>query len=140
MSRPQPDCPLIGTWSLLGWEDLVDDPTAPAPAWTGVHGQIIYTREGTMSMQMSAREREGFVGVAVYGGTPAEKARAFNECHAYSGTFTFESERVIHHVDQSNAPNYIGTDQVRFVTVDASTLVLTNPNRTRALTWQRVTA
>lgn len=137
MSRPQPDCPLIGTWSLLGWNDLVDQPSSPAPAWNGVRGQLIYTADGTMSMQMSEREREPFA--AAYGGSHPEKARAFNECHAYSGTFTHREERVIHHVVQSNAPNYIGTDQVRFVDVEASVLVLTNETRTRALTWERVT-
>ena len=135
--RPQPDCPLLGTWSLVGWHDLVDEPASPAPAWTGVKGQIIYTADGTMSMQMSERNRERS---AADGPTPAEKARAFNECHAYSGTFTHREALVIHHVQQSNAPNYIGTDQVRFVDVDASTLVLTNESRTRALTWERVPA
>ncbi|WP_162941621.1 lipocalin-like domain-containing protein [Desertimonas flava] len=136
-SRPQPDCPLIGTWSLVGWRDLVDEPTSPAPAWHGVTGQIIYTADGTMSMQMSERDRDRFAGTEP---TLTEKARAFNECHAYSGTFTHRDARVIHHVRQSNAPNYIGTDQIRFVDVDASTLVLTNESRTRALTWERVTA
>lgn len=139
MSLPDPDCPLIGTWTLLGWQDLVDDDSlAPAPEWERVRGQLIYTPEGAMTMQMSKADREHFVPDPAHdGGTSEEKARAFNECHAYSGSFTFESHRVIHHIEQSNAPNYVGTDQVRLVSIDGETLVLTNANGTRALAWQR---
>jgi hypothetical protein len=140
MSRPDPTCPLIGTWKLLGWRSLVDgdDPTTAPPDWERVQGQIIYTTDGTMSMLLSNVDRARFDDDAVYGGTPEEKERAFDDFRAYCGTFTYEGDRVVHHVKQSVLPNNVGSDQVRLVTLDGPTLVLTNVHRTRAVTWQRV--
>jgi hypothetical protein len=64
--------------------------------------------------------------------------RAFDDFRAYCGTFRYEGDQVVHVVEQSIFPNHIGTDQVRLVTLDGSKLVLTNVQKTLALTWLRV--
>jgi hypothetical protein len=45
---------------------------------------------------------------------------------AYSGSYTAESERVIHHVDMSWNEAWSGADQVRCFTVDEHTLTCTS--------------
>lgn len=139
MSRPDPDCPLIGTWNLRKWDVLVDGPdphTAP-PDWSEVQGQIIYTPEGTMAMQMSNVHRDQFDVVGPYGGNDAEKIRAYDDYRCYCGTFRYEGEQVVHIVEQSIFPNHIATDQVRLVSIDGNFLTLTNVHKTLALTWER---
>lgn len=140
MSRPDPDCPLIGTWKLQGWEMLIDgdDPTTAPPDWENVQGQIMYAPDGQMSMHMSNADREPFVDVPVWGGTPAEISKAFDDYRAYAGTFRWEGERVTHIIEQSIFPNIIGSDQVRLMRIEGSNLILGNVAQTLELTWKRV--
>ena len=65
---------------------------------------------------------------------------------AYSGTYTVESDRLVHHVDLSWNEAWSGTDQVRFCKVDEQTLTYTstpakNPFDGREIvhevTWER---
>ena len=45
---------------------------------------------------------------------------------AYTGTYTVEADKVIHHVDISWNQVWNGTDQVRFYKVTGNTLILTS--------------
>ena len=55
-----------------------------------------------------------------------EKIALFETMFAYSGTYTVESDRVVHHVDLSWNEAWSGTDQVRFCKVDEQTLAYTS--------------
>lgn len=141
MTESAGDCPLVGTWKLSGWEVLVkDDPTTSPPQWERVKGQIMYTPEGTMSMLMSNADREPFADPAYYVGTTEEKLQAYEDFRSYAGTYRWDGDRVIHFVEQSNYPNIIGVDQVRLVTLEGTTLILTNENKSIAMRWERVRA
>ena len=50
----------------------------------------------------------------------------FDTMFAYSGTYTVESDRIVHHVDLSWNEAWSGTDQVRFCRVDEQTLTYTS--------------
>lgn len=141
MNETGADCPLVGTWKLRGWDVLMqDDPTTSPPEWNRVKGQIMYGAEGTMSMLMSNADREPFADPAYYEGTTEEKLQAFEDFRSYAGTYRWEGDRVIHFVEQSNYPNIIGVDQVRLVTLEGDTLILTNENKSVAMRWERVGA
>ena len=55
-----------------------------------------------------------------------EKVELFDTMFAYSGGYTVESDRIIHHVDLSWNEAWCGTDQVRFCVVDGDTLTYTS--------------
>ena len=55
-----------------------------------------------------------------------EKIALFDTMFAYSGAYTVESDRVVHHVDLSWNAAWSGTDQVRFCRVDEQTLTYTS--------------
>jgi hypothetical protein len=55
-----------------------------------------------------------------------EKIALFDTMFAYSGAYTVESDRVVHHVDLSWNEAWSGTDQVRFCRVDEQTLTYTS--------------
>ena len=48
----------------------------------------------------------------------------FDTMFAYSGSYTVETDRIVHHVDISWNEAWSGTDQVRFCTVNGDTLTL----------------
>ncbi len=140
MSAAGEHCPLVGTWRLVAWSSPLDGdtPTAGFPEWERAQGQLIYTEQGTMSVQTSTPERSRFGDEAVYGGTPEEKATAYDDFRACCGTYDFTGERVVHHVDQSVVPDDIGSDQTLLVRLDDSILVLTDEPRSRSATWERI--
>jgi hypothetical protein len=55
-----------------------------------------------------------------------EKIALFDTMFAYSGSYTVEPDRVVHHVDMSWNEAWSGTEQVRFCTVDEHTLTYTS--------------
>lgn len=56
----------------------------------------------------------------------AEKIALFDTMFAYSGSYTVEADRVVHHIDMSWNETWSGTEQVRFYTVNKHTLIYTS--------------
>jgi Lipocalin-like domain len=52
-----------------------------------------------------------------------EKIALYDTMFAYSGSYTVESDQVIHHVDMSWNEAWSGTEQVRYCTVDDHSLI-----------------
>jgi Lipocalin-like domain len=64
---------------------------------------------------------------------------------AYAGRYTFHGDRVINHVEPSLFPNWVGSDQERWVepagdrlTLSASPLLLAGKQQVPRLVWERV--
>ena len=55
-----------------------------------------------------------------------EKIALFDTMFAYSGTYTVEPDRVIHHLDMSWNEAWSGTEQVRFCKIEGNNLTLTS--------------
>jgi len=75
--------------------------------------------------------------------TDDEKLSAVRSYGSYSGRYEWGGDRVLHHVDASIYPNWVGATLVRLVTFDGADLVLragdTGPDRppTPVLRWRR---
>jgi CubicO group peptidase (beta-lactamase class C family) len=74
-----------------------------------------------------------------------ERAQAFSTLVAYAGTYTFTGDKVIHHVEIDALQNRVGSDQVRFVTLQGNRLILKTPPISRGggqqileLVWERL--
>jgi Lipocalin-like domain len=110
-------------------------------------GYVLYTADGRFSIGISRRDRAGFAAGDVLGGTTEEKARAVEGFVAYAGRYTFHGDRVIHHVELSLFPNWVGSDQERWIelaggrlTLSASPLLLAGKQQVPSLVWERVDA
>jgi hypothetical protein len=64
---------------------------------------------------------------------------------AYAGQYTFNGDRVVHHVELSLFPDWVGTDQHRFpelseheLTLSVRPLLLGGKQQVPRLIWQRV--
>jgi hypothetical protein len=130
---------LVGTWRLLSQISQRADGTTYYPRGIGASGILMYDPYGNMSVQLMR------VGYEV--GQFEDFKTAMETYLAYFGTYRVDRKNhlVIHKVEGSSYPGYVGTDQVRRYAFNADRLTLTAEGKggdgeaeTRILMWQRV--
>jgi Lipocalin-like domain len=138
---------LVGGWRLRSWVSIADDGAEARPMGEAPDGVLAYTADNMVVGIMSPADRPRFVTDDVTGGTAEEQAAAFATFIAYGGRYEIDGDTVIHTVESSLFPNWIGTQQRRRFTLsdDGRTLTLTSPplvlggtRRVQRLTWSRV--
>lgn len=142
---------LIGTWELVGWTASVGD-REHRPFRGDVVGRLTYTDDGRMWATLMRRERSPISSATLAEATEHERAAAAAGYISYAGTFTDRGDTVVHHVELSLLPNWVGDDQVRLVAWipngdGGDDLELSTPPKTgrggedivNRLRWRRVT-
>jgi hypothetical protein len=138
--------PLIGTWRLASWENRsVVDGRISYPLGKDAVGCIMYNPDGYMSVTIMRPEREMFAAGDLLSGSPEEKAQAAGTYVSYCGRYEYRGDMVVHHVEFSLFPNWVGVDQERLVELRENQLILsTRPillsgkQQTAHLIWERV--
>ena len=147
MSDAVPRHPLVGGWRLRTWVAIADDGSETRPLGDVPDGLLTYSADGTMIGIMGPSGRPRFQADDVTGGSDAERAAAFATFIAYGGRYELTAETVIHDVETSLFPNWIGTRQVRRWELDPTgrQLTLTSPPlslggavRVQRLVWERL--
>jgi hypothetical protein len=138
----------VGAWRLVSAEfhaetgERVESPYGNSP-----QGILMYDAIGTMSVQLTRKDRKPFVIADRMKGTTAEIAAAFESYQAYWGRYTIdERERVVtHHVTQALLPNWAGTEQRRHYKFQDFKLHLRTPpltiggrRVTGVLIWEKI--
>jgi Lipocalin-like domain len=108
---------MVGTWRLVAvhsWtgkdkKEMNREAYGPHPG-----GLITYTADGRMSVIETYDERKP-LSADREAAPMEERAQAFSTMVAYAGSYTFQGDRVIHHVEVSASPGP-ARDQVRYVT------------------------
>jgi Lipocalin-like domain len=138
--------PLIGTWRLISWENrsLVDGQVS-YPLGKDAVGYIMYNQDGYMFVAIMGPNRLKFAAADLLSGTTEEEAQAEETYVSYCGRYEFKGDTVIHHVELSLFPNWVGVDQERLVEVRGNRLTLsTHPillggiQQSAHLIWERV--
>lgn len=138
---------LAGTWELVSWTATADDGVTTFPFGKDARGQLIYGRDGRMSLQLMRSDRAGYSDMAA--GTDAELAAAMRGYFGCFGTYVVnvEEQLVTHTLEGATNPGWVGKDQVRFWELEGDRLILrtapmaTNVTSARSrheLTWRRV--
>jgi hypothetical protein len=137
---------LVGAWRLvsygaagIGNGDVIE-PFGPQP-----QGLITYTPSGHMSVQIMRPERPDFRQGRLEAGLPEELAAAAIGYMAYGGTYEVpKGDLVVHHVELSLFPNWVGTTLTRVAGWDGERLrlmpeptVIWGARRNGVLTWER---
>lgn len=115
---------LIGTWRLVSW-DRIDDSGKRTPALgPNTDGLITYTADGYMFGVLTAPNRKPFAGTDPFGGTAEECQNAMSTALAYCGRYRVDGDFVVHTVEMSMFPNWVGTDQRRIFRFEGDRIVL----------------
>jgi hypothetical protein len=145
MNKVQARDALVGAWRLISWENQAADGQVTYPMGTDAIGYVLYAANGRFSVTISRRDRAGVAAGDLLSGTTQEKARALEGFVAYAGRYSFYGDRIIHHVELSLFPNWVGSDQERWVelagdrlTLSASPLLLAGKQQVPRLVWERV--
>jgi len=137
--------PLIGTWKLISWENRSVDGQISYPFGRDAVGYIMYNQDGYMFVAISCPNREKFAAGDLLRGSIEEKAQAADTYVSYCGQYEFRGDTVVHHVDLSLFPNWVGVEQERLVelrgnrmTLSTHPILLGGVQGTTHLIWERV--
>jgi hypothetical protein len=119
--------PLIGTWRLVSFEVQDEGGRITYPFGRDAVGFITYTGDGHMAVQFGRADRARLAGGDWVGGILTEIAAAAREYFAYCGTYDYRDGEVVHRVELSLMPNWIGGEQTRLVVFDEDNVTLTTP-------------
>ncbi len=114
---------LLGTWTMMSWKkeavatgETVDN-LGPNPV-----GYLTYGPDGRMHVIAVRRDRPLPESIPP---TNTEKLGLFDSLLAYSGTYTVDDKKIIHHVDVSWNQAFTNTDVVRFYSLVDGVLTIT---------------
>jgi hypothetical protein len=137
--------PFVGTWRLVSFELRKADGEVSYPFGQDAVGYIMYSQDGYMSVAFMPANRPRFAVGDIMGGTMEEKAAAAETYVSYCGKYEIQEDKVVHHIEVSFFPNWIGVDQERFYSLDGDRLSLFTPpllvggmEQTGYLVWERV--
>jgi Lipocalin-like domain len=136
---------LVGVWGVVSWTQEYDDGRTIQPMGASPVGRLTYTASGHVSAIITADDRENFAGSAQWHGSEGERAAAYDSCMAYAGTYVVDGTTVVHNVEVSLFPNWVGSKQRRTAMLTANELQLvgrieegTADARTVRLSWTRL--
>lgn len=138
---------IIGTWKLVSWTYKNEQGIDVDYFGKNSTGILMYDPSGYMNVQIMKGEREMFASDSINGGTPGEALGAFNTYLAYFGKYVEEKPgEMVHTVEGSLFPNWLGKKEVRYGRIEGDLLVLSTPPIQAGgtpivfyITWKRMT-
>ena len=105
---------LVGSWRLVDWTVTVGERTRRP--WGGkATGLLTYTSDGRMWAALMATDRPEVPTRTLSAAPPGMRAAAASGFVTYAGSYSLDGEDVIHHVEVSLLPNYVGNDERRHI-------------------------
>ncbi|MFK7693085.1 lipocalin-like domain-containing protein [Paenibacillus sp. HJGM_3] len=136
---------LIGTWRLVSYENKMKSGEKIYPLGEDAIGYLMYAADGHMSVALMGVHRRPFESGVLDGGTTEEKSMAMGTYISYAGMYEVHEDCVLHHIEVSLFPNWIGVTQKRFYEEDEDRLTLISPpivvqeqTVTYRLVWKKV--
>jgi Lipocalin-like domain len=127
---------LLGTWRLVSFEDRQDDSEWIFPYGKNPKGYFIYDETGHVAIQIMRTPPPSKFASGDDAKRTAEEAKAVYDGYvAYFGTYTIDEARhiLIHHLEGSLHPSFIGTDQERPFELSGDRLIIGDQK-----TWRRM--
>jgi hypothetical protein len=136
--------PLVGTWRLVSFEARNADGRVTHPYGPNPQGLLTYTTDGRMAGQLGRADRPRLAVADWLAASDTEIAAAARGYVAYCGTYEFRDNTIVHRVDLSLMPNWIGGELVRSVVLNGDTLTISTPypvggqQQAATLVWRRI--
>jgi hypothetical protein len=109
--------PLVGAWRLISWENRSLDGRVSYPFGEDAVGYLTYSRDEYMFVAMMRPDRVEFTAGDLLRASAQEKAHAAETYVTYCDRYDFHRNTVVHHVELSLFPNWVGVDEERMVEV-----------------------
>ena len=118
---------LVGTWTLLAWEQKKGDGTKAERYGTSPKGIAFFDAGGRYIITVIRSDRAKYASNALWQGTAEENKETADGTTTYFGTYSISEtdSSIAIHIEGSSFPNWNGTDQKRFVTITEEHLTLT---------------
>ena len=118
---------LVGTWTLLAWEQKNGDGTKAERYGTSPKGIAFFDAGGRYIITVMRSDRAKYASNALWQGTAEENKETADGTTTYFGTYSISEtdSSIAIHIEGSSFPNWNGTDQKRFVTITEEHLTLT---------------
>lgn len=135
--------PIVGGWELVSWTITLGE-TISHPFGTQPVGRILYTSDGQMSATIARSDRSPLSHPVPAKAPDDEKLAAFDSYFSYGGAFHIEGDEVVHNVQLSLNPNFVGSEQRRRMSFDGGYLTLSADEETskgpkhHAIRWKKV--
>src|SRR5688572_30237282 len=140
---------LLGGWKLQQWEIGFGGGRPPAqPFGAAPTGLLVYAADGWMNASIAVADRKPLSAPSVRQAPVEEQCAAFASYFNYAGPFTLRflegAPHVVHHVQFSLNPNFVGSEQVRRITFAGADQLTLSANedtggvvRHHRLVWHR---
>lgn len=135
----------IGTWRLISLETRDANGLVNYPFGKNAVGYLIYTTEGYMSATLMKANRPPFSTGDRFSASTEELVSAAQTYESYCGCYEIKSNKIIHKVEASQFPNWVGIDQERYFEFTENKLLLSTPpmllngkEQNVYVTWERI--
>ena len=109
---------MIGTWSLKEAFAVDGDGRRLYDVYGTVPtGFITYCADRRM-MALITHDGRSFLDGDRQSAPDGQKVEAYTSSIAYAGTYDFDGKTVVHHIEASTYPNWVGTNLVRLVKIN----------------------
>ena len=118
---------LVGTWTLLSWEQKNADGTKAERYGTNPKGIAFFDADGRYIITVMKSDRAKYVSNTLWQGTHQENKETADGTITYFGIYSTNEidDSITIHVEGSSFPNWNGSDQKRFVAIVGDQLTLT---------------
>ncbi len=119
---------IIGTWKLVSWKYTDENNLALDFFGEKPSGILMYDANGNMNAQLMKGDRSNFISESLTGGTDDEVKQAYLSYAAYYGKYYEKSPgEIIHIVEGSFFPNWVGHQEIRYGKIKDEYLTLCTP-------------
>jgi hypothetical protein len=118
---------LVGTWTLLSWEQKKADGAKVERYGTSPKGIAFFDPGGRYIITVMRSDRANYASNALWQGAPEENKETADGTITYFGTYSVSEadSSIAIHIEGSSFPNWNGADQKRFVAIAGDQLILT---------------
>ena len=137
---------LVGSWRLVSSEGHSSDGGIEHDQGETPTGRAMFDANGRLSLHLTRPNRSNWASGDFLQPTQDECLDTARDYFGYFGSYSVDDDAgvVTFHVEGAAYPNYVGTDQKRFFTIEGNRLILrTPPERaggadvTYYVTWER---
>jgi hypothetical protein len=120
----------VGAWRLLSFEIRTSSGEVSYPFGKNAVGLLLYSQEGYMAVSLMRGDRAHFEASDISSASLEEKLGALESYNSYCGRYEVKDDRIVHHVELSLFPNWVGEPQERYFEFAGDRLTLSTPETT----------